>query len=527
MTVPAVIRDMVLSLLLLLTLWVGPADAAGDTPGTKVLRMGLEGVGMSTDPHRFANLSSRTLSSHLYEGLVARDADLHLVPSLATHWTQRVDGSWLFELRAGVRFHGGGTFDSTDVLYSLCCMVGHQGSLMASWARQLGIVEAAGTNAVLIRGHLPDPDLPRRLVGLWIVDAPVAWRGRFDLEACAAATLSAQSPVDGTGPFRLLDFVAGQRVTMARFDGHWGVPPPWDRVVITQQADAVQRGRQLATGTVDIIDTIAHETIPYLEARPDIQLIDGPVSRTFMLHLNQRPAVDGHSNPLADARVRRAIAVVIDRAALVHRALGRGAVPTAQLVPAGMPGYQADIPDNPNDLALARQLMAQAGHANGFALTLFAQDYAARVGQVVARYLQQIGIQVTVQTLAEVDLVQRANDGQFDMYVGTINLFNGDYVAMARDLLGSRNAQAGTGANNRRGYSNADMDALVALALTLPNTDQVWADLARRIALRADADTALIPLAHAGRVWGVRKGMTMQGRADGLTLAWDVRADTH
>lgn len=512
--------------LLLSTLLVGPAEAAADAPGTNVLRMGLEGVGMSTDPHLYANLSSRTLSSHLYEGLVTRDADLRLVPSLATHWTQRADGAWLFELRAGVRFHGGGTFDSTDVLYSLCRMVGQQGSLMASWARQLGMVEAAGPTGVLIRGHLPDPDLPRRLVGLWIVDAPVDWRGHFDRETCAA-TKSAQSHGDGTGPFRLLDFVAGQRVTMARFDGHWGAAHRWDKVVITQQADAVQRGRQLATGKVDIIDTVAPETLPYLEARSDIQLIDGPVSRTFILHLNQRAAPDGRDNPLTDARVRRAISMVIDRAALVDRALGRGAAPTAQLVPAGMQGYQADIPDNPHDLALARELMVQAGHAGGFAVTLYAQDYAARVGQVVARYLQQIGIHVTVQTLAESELVQRANDGRFDLYVGTINLFNGDYVAMARDLLGSRNAQAGTGANNRRGYSNVDMDALVALALTLPNTDPVWADLARRIALRADADTALIPLAHAGRVWGVRKGLNMRGRADGLTLAWDVRPDTH
>ncbi|MFV3073836.1 ABC transporter substrate-binding protein [Niveispirillum fermenti] len=517
-------------LVLLLMLAVPAPMVRAEAPDGPELRIGLDSLGVTYAPYAVNSLSTRTLLSHLYEGLVARRPDLGLVPSLATGWSRRPDGAWLFELRPGVLFHRGGVLRAGDVVYSLCRILATPGSVLATTVRQFAMVEAVGADKVAIHPLAPFADVPGQMVGLWIVQAPSGWAGRFDPAGCAGVE-GTPGPVpdgppdaNGTGPYRLVQYQADTHLVMVRFPGHWHGVPAWGRVVMLRIGDAGRRARALVVGEVDLIDMVPAESLAYLQGRPNLEIVAGPIYRVFMIQMNQRSAamdVQGR-NPLADARVRRAISLAIDRGTLARRTMVNGAKPTSQLVPTGMAGHQPDLSDDPYDPDAARRLMREAGFTDGFTLSLATLDHAARLGTAVARYLQQIGIRVILHTLSEAELISRAAAGDFQLFIGSANLFSGDFTTLVRDLLASPDEAAGRGGYNRGQFRDAEMDALVARLMTLPPDDPLLPAYRRRVALLAHAQTAVVPLAHAGRLWAVRHGLAFSGRMDGMTLAMDV-----
>ncbi len=516
---------LLLSCLAALAGWTLPAASE---PAT--LHMGLESIGLYVDPHPTSNLSTRNLMAHIYEGLVGRRPNLDLEPGLAVTWTAQADGSWLFDLRHGVQFHRGGRLEANDVVYSLCRILRMPSSPLAASVRQFSTVEAIGTHRLRIRSQLAAMDVPRQLVGIWIMDAPPGWTGRFNAAGCGDDTslqpFTDPGQVDGTGPYRLTRFLAGEKALLTRFSRYWGPPAPWSQVEILEIQDTTRRSRALAFGTVDVIDMVPAESAAYLRGRDDIELVVGPISRTFQLQLNQRPNPDGSANPLADARVRRALSLAIDRTAVIERTLTIGALPTSQLMPAGMEGYQPDLIDNPFDPDLARRHLREAGYADGFDTTILVQDYAARFAQAIARYLQQVGVRASVVTMPESQLVQRISTGDFQLYVGSINLFAGNFVTLTRNLLAGGKSPTGPGSYNRGAFSNAQADELIAqLQQQAPDAAE-RSVLIRRLALLANQEVALIPLAHAGRMWAIRQGLHFGGRVDGLTLAMEIFPDS-
>lgn len=521
-------------LILLLVLVMPALPARAQAPDGPVLRIGLDSLGVTYAPYTVNSLSTRTLLSHLYEGLVARRPDLGLMPSLATGWARRPDGAWQFDLRPGVLFHGGGVLHANDVVYSLCRILATPGSVLAATVRQFAMVAPAGPDKVAIRAAAAFADVPGQMVGLWIVQAPPGWAGRFDPAGCDGmdpASGPAPDPapdrppdVNGTGPYRLVRYQADSHLVMARFPGHWQGLPAWGRVVMLRIGDAGSRSRALVVGDVDLIDMVPAESVAYLHGRPNLEIVAGPIYRVFMIQMNQHPsAVDVQGrNPLADARVRRAISLAIDRGTLARRTMVDGAKATTQLMPAGMAGHQPDLPDDPYDPDTARQLMREAGFADGFALDLVALDHAVRLGTAVATYLQQIGIRVTLHSLSEAELIRRAAAGAFQLFIGSANLFSGDFTTQVRDLLASPDDAAGRGGYNRGQFRDAEMDRLIGRLMTLPPDDPLLPAYHRRVALLAHAQTAVVPLAHAGRLWAVRRGLGFSGRTDGMTLAMDV-----
>lgn len=512
---------LLLTCLAALAGWMRPASAEEST-----LHMGLESIGLFADPHPTSNLSTRNLMAHLYEGLVGRGPNLDLEPSLAVSWTERPDGGWQFDLRRDVQFHRGGRLEANDVIYSFCRILRMPASPLAATVRQFSTVEAIGTDRLIIRSQLASMDVPRQLVGIWIVDAPPGWTGRFNTASCgdggALPPFTAAEQADGTGPYRLTRFQQGEKALLTRFPRYWGNRPPWNQVEIVQIEDTARRSRALAVGEVDVIDMVPAESAAYLRGRADIDLVVGPISRTFQMQMNQRPAAGGVVNPLTDARVRRALSLAIDRTAVIERTLTIGALPTSQLMPAGMDGYQPDLIDNPFDPSQARQYLREAGYADGFDTTILVQDYAARFAQAIARYLQQVGIRASVVTLDEGQLVKRISNGDFQLFIGSINLFAGDFVTLTRNLLASDKAPTGPGSYNRGGFSNAEADALIAQLQQQPPDAAGRSDLFRRLALLTSREAALIPLAHAGRTWAIRQGLRYGGRVDGLTLAMEI-----
>jgi peptide/nickel transport system substrate-binding protein len=514
-------------LLLVLTICLVPAAMARPA----VLRMGLELLPDTIDPHRFYSTTTRNLTAHIYEPLVTVDTGDMPIPALAVGWERLSDDVWRFHLRHDVHFHRGGAFDATDVVYSFCRLLASSAAAVMPVMNRLRTVEAQGDDAILMHLSVPDPNLPANLVTVLLMDAPVGWSGHYRDGACDPpvdvedAGFDDPAMANGTGPYELTDFTPGERAELRRFQGYWGRLPDWPRVEMLRMADAASRNRALLQGEVDLVNAVTAESLAHFSDRPDIQLVHGALLRSWLLFLNQTDGgvpVGGKPNPFSDVRVRRAVLLAIDRPMLVQRLMMPGAEPGWQIVPSGNPAFLPDLPQQGPDIEQAQDLLRQAGFADGIDVTLQASDMAEKLAQVLARSLTRVGIRTRLAITAPAANTANAQSGRFQLLLLPVNMLSAEYGSLVRSLLASRALGPAFGVFNYGGYRNAAMDD-IAMALTKDLSSTARQSLLRRTAELTQQDVPIIPLVHAGRVWAMRSGITIPARIDGLTLAMDVR----
>jgi peptide/nickel transport system substrate-binding protein len=505
------------------------APAATLRPG--LLRMGLELLPESVDPHRYYNFSSRNLAVHIFEPLVMVDAADNPVPALATGWVRISDNLWRFHLRHDVRFHHGGSFDATDVVYSFCRLRSGPAAGMVPLMKRLGAVEVESDDTVLLHLSLPDPDLMANLWTVSILDAPNGWSGHYRNGMCdqpidmAAAGLDDPSHANGTGPYELAGFIPGERAKLRRFDGYWGPLPDWSQVEMLHMAQGADRNRALLQGDVDLVNAVTIESLAHFSDRSDIRLVNGTLLRSWLLFLKQDNGdrqVGGMPNPFSDVRVRRAALLAIDRPMLVQRLMMSGAEPGWQIVPSGNPAFVPDLPHEGPDIELARDLLRQAGFVDGIDITLQASDVAEKLAQALGRSLTRVGIRTRLVITSPAVNVTNAQTGNFQLLLLPVNMLSAEYGSLVRSLFASRDMGPAFGVFNYGGYKSATMDALV-MELTGNLSKEVRQARLRHAAELTQQEVPIIPLVHTGRVWAMRSGITIPARLDGLTLAMDVR----
>jgi peptide/nickel transport system substrate-binding protein len=229
-------------------------------------------------------------------------------------------------------------------------------------------------------------------------------------------------------------------------------------------------------------------------------------------------------NPLRDPRVREAISLAIDRAAIAERVLNGEGVPAGQVVPDGFFGADPALRPEPHDPARARRLLAEAGFPDGFALTLhgpqdrFLRD--AAVLQAIGPMLERIGIRARVETLPWAAYATRSQRPEFSLMLVGWGAGTGEASSPLRGLLATRDAATGLGASNRGGWSDARFDALLGEALRTPG-DAAREALLREVGARAMAERALIPLHFEAATWAHRRGIAHLPRVDQYTQAMD------
>ena len=319
----------------------------------------------------------------IFEGLTTLDATGAAVPLLAIRWEAAADlKSYVFHLRAGVRFHDGTPFDARIVAFSLM-RAGGPASTNAQ-AEALGAI--AGVNVidpltVRIRLRAPDAELPRLLaLGDSVMVAP------------ASAASLATRPI-GTGPFRYDSWRRGDRLRLVRNPDYWGASPGLARLDFRFIADPAAAYAAMRGHTVDLfIDYPAPENIPALARDPSLRVSVAPTQGEVILALNNARA------PLNDLRVRRAIALAIDRRAILDGAMFGYGTPIGSHFPPQDADHVDLVGRYPHDIAAARRLLAEAGYPSGLDLTLTLPppSYARRSGEIVAAQLRAIGLRARI-----------------------------------------------------------------------------------------------------------------------------------
>jgi peptide/nickel transport system substrate-binding protein len=371
---------------------MAPSVAQGKPEG--VLKQAIH-WSISADWLDPATTQGATLSPFLtmylfHDALLKAMPEGTIVPCLAESWTISPDAkTYEFKLRKGVKFHNGETMTAEDVIFSFWRYKSVQAKLVHDRTEK---VEAVDPFVVRFRFKAPFPDfldylVPGSTTIGWIVPKKY-------VEKVGEAEFK-KRPV-GAGPYKFVESVPGVKTVGEAFEGYWRKVPHIKRLEFYTVPEPATRLAMVRRGEVDLATLITG--IFYVDAKKDPKLrILTPMS-TAMRFVYMTQQWDPKS-PWADARVRKAASLAIDRQTLadVHMP---GAGPLGSLAVKGDP-FGVIFPPDPYDPQQARKLLAEAGYPRGFqGGTFYPQEggYWA-YGEQVANYWKAVGISVDTRLL--------------------------------------------------------------------------------------------------------------------------------
>jgi len=488
------------------------------------LRIGMSADVTSIDPHQVNVAPNNAVGWHIYDALTHVDADARLVPGLALAWRALDETTWEFKLRPGVKFHDGSDFTAADVVFSIerANELGKSGGQYASFVKPIVSTRIVDAHTIRFKTAAAYAMLPYDLNSIFIVSKKAAGAKSEDFNAGKAAI--------GTGPFKLARFARGDRVELTVNERYWGGRPPWERVTLRILPDDKSRIAALLAGDVDAIENIPSADVVRLKSNSALRLAQKVSWRTLFFTLDQyRDNVPGASdkagrplgkNPFKDIRVRTAIAKAINRQAIVQRVMQGLALPASNLVAPPVFGYNAALKTVDYDVDGAKRLLAAAGYADGFALTLAAPNNRYvnddQIAQVAAQMLARVGIRVQVVTLPAAAYFTKARNGEFGFALLGWGSFDADLALRA--LVATANPEKGYGTWNWGHYANPSLDRLIEQGLTTVQENE-RARLAEQAMAQAMQDYAVIPLHHQIASWAMKKGLRYEARTDEYTFA--------
>lgn len=353
------------------------------------LRAALTGEPDVLDPAT----SSIYTGAQVYEGIFSKlidiDASGDFVGDLATSWTQNDPTTWTFDLVTNATFHNGEKFTSQDVKYSFERILDPATvSAYAGLYDQIDSIDAVDPATVVF--HLKAP------FGPFLTN--LATNGQIVNKKAIESGDPARSPV-GTGPFKFVEWVQGDHITMEKNPSYFKAGlPHLDSVTFKFLLVDQSRIDALSAGEIDWADAVPLQQVKTLKNDPRFTFVTSAVAGIpDFLAMNTAAA------PFDDVRVRQAIALAIDRSDIRDVAyLGTGELGLEE-VPTGSTWYNDQgIFGTTSDITRAKQLLADAGYPNGLTveyLGLSQYPELLKTGQVVREQLKAIGVDMTIKAV--------------------------------------------------------------------------------------------------------------------------------
>jgi peptide/nickel transport system substrate-binding protein len=356
---------------------------AGMAAAKDTITIGMQLEPPNLDPTSGAAAAIREVTyANIYEGLTRFAADGSVLPALAASWEASEGGKvWTFNLRTGVRFHDGTTFDAEDVVFTLDrARAPDSTNAQKQLFSGIETVEAVDPATVRITLSAPDGNFPWKM----------AW-GDAVIMAPESVATNATNPV-GTGPFRFSNWVQGDRVEIVASDTYWGEPVALKGATFKFISDPTAAFAAMMAGDVDAFPVFpAPETLAQFEADPRFKVVVGSTEGETILAMNNKQP------PLDNPKVREAIAHAIDRQAIIDGAMFGYGTPIGTHFAPHHPDY-VDLTDlSAYDPEKAKALLAEAG-VSGLKLRLHLPppSYARRGGEIIAAQLRAVGIETEI-----------------------------------------------------------------------------------------------------------------------------------
>ncbi len=418
------------------------------------------------DPAIVQDIDTLGIIDNVFEGLVRWDENNSIQPALSDKWSIADQGkTYSFHIREGVKFHNGREVTSEDVKYSIerACdpklnsptAANYLGDIVGVKDRLAGKAEhVVGIEAIphYIKFHLDKP----RPYFLGKLTYPCAFVVAKE-DAAMGKEIASVAQMVGTGPFKADSFLPDQQLTLTSFQDYYGGRPKLDRIEEIVMKDSQTRIDKYRAGEIEIAGLARQDALPLQKDSK----IGGQVQ------FQPRPAVAyaamsryGYP-PFADPRVRRAIAMSVDKKQIVDVLLG-GSNPLADgILPPGIAGHRDNPPGLKYDPQAAAKLLADAGYPGGKSmptLELVIRDQTPDtriVAEAMASQIgQNLGVKVTLRTMEWRSLLEARNHNKLGFFILS---WYADYLD-PQNFLSTLLTTNGEG--NHFGYSNPEVDKL-------------------------------------------------------------------
>lgn len=411
------------------------------------------------DPHTYKDTGGLVTGGINGEFLTRATQSLTLLPELALSWKPNAKATvWTYKLRPGVKFQDGQPFGADDVVVTFDRLTDPKSGSQALSAFK-GVLSPGGTKKV------------DNLTIEFRLDAPTASFPYLTSSTTYQAIIlpanyklgTFEKTPQTTGAFRLVSYNPGVSAKYERNPDWWGGKAALDGIDLTYYSDDAAIISALLGNQIDLINQINFATGRALFNNPNIQIFSarGATHRQVPMRVDAK-------NPLKDARVRRAIALTLDRPAIVKTLFNNLAdVGNDSVFAPVYPSTDRSVPQRKKNLVLAKQLMAQAGYPRGFKLTLTTERTGEipQLAQIIQRSVKAIGIDMKLVILTATAYFAGSQEGP-PLGWGTtpwlntpMNITDWGHRAVPNVVLNA--AFRSKGVWNAAHYSNKKFDALV------------------------------------------------------------------
>jgi len=509
------IRGLLFTVLLVATIFVIGGCARPTTPsegevtrpsaekpisgGTVIFARAGDSVGL--DPAIVVEGESTKVCDNLYDGLVRyKSGSTEIEPALAENWETSSDGlTWTFHLRAGVNFHDGTLCDANAVVFSFDRQANPQhpahkfGGEFAYW-KAMGVggiikdVKAIDDSTVQItlkRRYAPLLSiLAMNFLSVVSPDAVNEYKDEYF-----------KHPV-GTGPFKFVEWVKGDHITLERNAEYWGGAPYLEKVIFRVVPEETTRFLSLRDGSADLMEGLSPKTVTSAQGNSALRVYEAPGMNVAYVAINCK------HKPLDDLRVRTALNLGVDRDGLVRSLYQNLAVAAKNPLPPSLWGYNDQVPDLKRDVAKARQLLVEAGYGQGLKVSLWAmgsgRPYMTEPGKV-AEFLQanwrEIGVEAKIQSIEIGTYLAKLQKGEHELALAGWIADNGDPDNFLYGLFDPNSM----GSTSYLSYVNQNLHQVLIQAQQ--ETDQTKRSELYRFAQDTIAkDLPYIPLVHAKNI---------------------------
>jgi peptide/nickel transport system substrate-binding protein len=380
----------------------GPA--AAQTTQKKDLAVAQGGDIAFFDPHMSTSANDIRISFNLFDNLVSRHPDQKLYPGLATEWKLEGQTAWRFKLRPGVKFHNGDPFTSADVKASLERTYDPAAKTrVATVFTTIEKIETPDPMTVVIHTKKPDPNLPARLAfygGQIVPEKYLKSVGpdQFNLK-----------PV-GTGPVRLVSWTKDDRAVLGANPDYWGGKPEFDQMIFRAIPETAPRIAALLKGEVDVITQLPPDHGERVNANASTRMVGALYAGLYVL------AVNSKVKPLDNPLVKQALALGVDREAIVKELWrGRGIIPNS-MIAKGDNHFDASLPGLKYDPKEAKERLKKAGYKNEEVVIETTVGYMANdkpMAEAIVGMWRDIGVNAKVEVLEYSVRAQKMRDKSF------------------------------------------------------------------------------------------------------------------
>ncbi len=412
--------------------------------GEPAITIGFMGSFSTFDPYANSEYVTFTINANIFESLVKFDGNLAIQPALAKSWENVDPRTWIFHLREGVLFHNGDTLTAEDVEFSLLRAKEHPESEYKGYLMTIDNIEVLDKWTIKLHTVKTDYPLLNKLSGVAILSKQ--YTELHDDEYLGF------NP-NGTGPYRL--YCWKSPMELRYFERYWGEMPNIKRVTFFFFNDLEEAINHLLSERVDILNNFPCDYIEKIDESEAVELVYTPGLSVRYLGLNMSSPVFGKKE------VRKAIYHALNRKALIDSVKKGYAKAATQLLNPQVYGYNPKIAPIPYDTLEAIKLLRKAGLHGNINLNLVYFAPRKKMGEMIKRDLEKIGISVTLKPLPPAELLDAIKKGHFDAYVAAFVSTSGDAEQGLLSKLHSRDSNRSYGLLNYERFRNKEVDFMI------------------------------------------------------------------